>query len=447
MLVVLAGAAVALGGKEHAITLPGALLLADAWTAWRTRQRFVTVLRGHALLLAGVLALCAGYLALRSAVLGDAFSAGHVAAGLTGLDHLGRALVMLPAVLVWARLMVWPLHLSANYSPDHFPALPVFGLPQLAGALLLVITGLAAWAMRRKAPGVLVGLGWFVVTVSVTANVVVATGVLVAERVLYLPSVGIALAAGALWELLRDGLAKSGRFALLWPATAIALGLLAARTLMRIPVWRDNDRFFASMIKDAPGSYKSHWAAGGRAFQRRDLRTAEREFLAGIRIYPNDAEMIKELGEQYLGAGMWAPADRYLTAAWRLDSMRYDAAVQAVLARLRLGLPDSALALADEALRRYPRVPTLLMGASEAWTAKGEPVRALTYRRRMALAYPGTWQYQHIAADGAALAGRCAEARRRVEQALALAPDTATAPRRLRGLLTDAPPTCGVTRP
>ena len=447
MLVVLAGAVIALGGKEHAITLPGALLLADAWTAYRTRQRFVTVLRTHTLLYAGVLAVAAGYLALRGAVLGNAFHAGHVAAGLHDLDFADRLLVMLPALFIWVRLMIWPVHLSADYSPDHFTPLTTPGWDHVAALLLLAGVIALGWTLRRKAPAATFGLCWFVVTVAVTANILVPTGVLVAERVLYLPSVGIALVAGALWESLRGVLAGSARAGVLWPATALALALLAARTLMRIPVFRDNDRFFGSMLKNAPESYRSHWAAGGRAFQRHDLAAAEREFLAGIRIYSDDAEMIKELGEQYLGAGMWAPADRFLTAAWRLDSTRYDAAVQAVFARLRLGFPDSALRLADEALRRYPRVPTLLMGAGEAWLAKGQPVKALTYRRRMAFAFPGTWQYQHIAADGAARAGRCAEARQRVDRALALAPDSATAPRRLRALLSDAPPTCGVPSP
>jgi len=442
VVLVLAGTVLALGAKEHAITLPAALLLMDLWTAQRSGRRFAGVFRPHALLWAGVVTIAVGYLALRGAVLGAALSAGNIAAGLehTGLGE--RLMIMTPALLVWLRLFLWPVHLAADYSPNAFEPVPLPGLPHVAAAALLVGLGLAAWGLRRRAPGVALGLAWFAVTVSVTANVVVPTGVLIAERVLYLPSVGIALVAGALWSLLAGRLAQRGRAGAVWPATALLLGVLAARSLMRIPVWRDNDRFFTSMIRNAPDSYRSHWATGARAFERRDARLGEREFLRGIEIYP-DPGMIKELGEQYLTAGLWAPADRFLTVSWRIDSLRYDAAIQAVLARLKLGQPDSALALAEEALRRFPEVPTLLMGASDAWLAKGRPLTALTYRRRMAYAFPRIWQYQHIASEGAARAGRCDEARWRAEKAVRLAPDSATAPRRLRAMLTNGP-TCGV---
>lgn len=445
-LLTLAGAAIGVGGKEHAITLPATLLLVDAWTAFRGGQRFGTVFRRHAILWAGVVAVAAGYLALRVAVLGTALGAGNIAAGLENLGIAGRAMVMAPALLVWARLMIWPVHLAADYSPNAFVPEPTLNVAHVAAAVLLVGCGLAAWALRRRTGGVTLGLAWFVITASVAANVAVPTGVLIAERVLYLPSVGIALVAGALWTLAHEALRNREAGRLVWPVTAVALVLLAARTLTRIPVWHDNDRFFTSLVRNAPDSYRSHWAIGGRAFERRDPRLGEREFLRAIQVYPGDAALIKELGEQYLSAGMWQPADRFLTVSWRIDSLRYDAAIQAVLARLKLGRPDSALALAEEALRRFPDVPTLLMGAGDAWLAKGQPLRALTYRRRMAFAFPGSWQYQHIAADGAARAGRCDEARRRADRAVQLAPDTATAPRRLRAMITEGP-TCGIQSP
>lgn len=442
-ILVLAGAAVGYGGKEHALTLPATLLLAGWWRARSRGERFGPAFRRQAVTWCAVLVLALGYLAARSAVVGTALGGGNTAAGLGDLGAVGRAMVMAPATLVWVRLLLWPVRLSADYSPDAFVPSAALTLAHVAAAALLVGAGLTAWSLRRRAPAVMAGMAWFVVTASVAANIVVPTGVLLAERVLYLPSVGAALVAGAVWGLLAEWATGRGASRALWPATALALALLAARTMTRNPVWRDADRFYAALVHDAPDSYRSHWARGARAFERRDPREGEQQYLRAIQIFPGEGALIQELGEHYLNAGMLAPADRFLTVAWRVDTLRYDAAVQAVLVRIRMGRPDSAVALAQRVLQVFPDAPTMLLATSDGWFALGQPLRALTFRRRMAFAFPRVWQYQHVAAEGAARAGRCDEARRRADRAVALAPDTATAPRQLRAMITDGPG-CGV---
>ncbi len=433
----LALAALAFGGKEHALTLPAALLLADAWRAHERGERLAIAWRRHAVTWCGVVAVAFGFLAARAAVAGSAFGGGAIGAGLDGLGMADRAMVMMPAALVWARLLAVPWHLSADYSPDHFTPVVLFTWRHGLAVLLVAGCAVGAWMVRRRAPGALLGLGWLAVTIAVAANIAVPTGVMLAERTLYLPSVGAALALGALWSLLPAG-------PLRWPATAVVLTLLAARTLARIPVWHDGERFYAALVADAPDSYRARWATGARAFQAGRMAEGERAFLDAVRIHPGDATVLQELGEHYLAAGAFEPADRWLTLAWRADPRRVDAAIQAVLARLRLERPDSAAALGEAALRSFPDAPTLLITTGDAWSALGEPVRSLTLRRRAAFAQPNVWQFQYLAAEQAAKVGRCAEAVMRADRAVALAPPAEGAPRRLRGQLT-AGPSCGVT--
>jgi tetratricopeptide (TPR) repeat protein len=247
--------------------------------------------------------------------------------------------------------------------------------------------------------------------------------------------VAVALLVGALWQALEPRVP--------WPVPVVVLALLGARTLTRIPVWRDAERFYAALVRDAPESYRSHWATGARAFDAGHPREGEAELLRAIRIFPEDGVLLQELGQHYFAADLWAPADRWLTAAWRVDTLRADAAVLAVIARTRLGRADSAAALGDEALRRFPVAPTLLLATGDAWFAQGRPALALTYRRRMVYAFPTVWQYQYEAADGAARAARCDEARLRARRAAALAPAQA-APRTLLDRL-GAGATCRLT--
>ena len=414
-LAVLAAAAVAFGAKESALSLPGVLLLADAWLAHRAGHRLGERLRCHWLLWLAVVVMAIGYLVARAHALGPAFGGGAVALGLEGRSLLDRVLIMAPAVLVWLRWLVWPAHLSADYLPDVFVPSARLGLPQLAGFAALGLLAWAAWAARRRRPGITVGIVFGAVAASVAANVVVPTGVVMAERLAYLPSVGAALVVGAVWESL-----PRGRY--LWPATVVALALLAGRSLLRIPVWHDQTRFVQALFRDAPTSCRTHWALGDAAFTQGARGTGESEMQRAISICQDDSELIQELGKRYLDAGLFAPADRYLTAAYRLDTLRSSAAVLAVLARVRGGHADSAEALGAEAVRRFPESAEVLGSAEQAYLAAGRPREALALARRLVYLSPGSWLYQQVAAYAASVNGRCDEARARLERAVALAP-------------------------
>ncbi len=413
-LAVLAGAAVALASKEHALTLPVMLLLADGWAARRDALPFGAVLRRHALLWCGVAALAAGYLAARAAVLGTALGGGTVAPGLEGAGAGARLAIMLPAFLEWARLLMFPLRLSADYAPDRFVPSAALDLAHLAGALLVAGTAVAAWRLRRSVPAFTTGVVFFAVTAAVASNLAFPTAVLVGERLLYLPSAGIALALGALWERLPA-------HRLVWPVTALVLSLLAARSVARIPVWRSPGRFLAARVADAPTSYRTRWELGSQAFDRGDVRTGERELLAAARTWPWDGQLLEEIGRRYLAAGALAPADRFSTAAYALDTLRSGAAAQAILARLRAGSLDSAEALARTALRRDPEGEVLAFAAIAVYDRRGEPQRVLATARACAAFHPGDAALQLVAAGAAAQLGRCAEARLRYGRALATA--------------------------
>jgi hypothetical protein len=412
-LVVLAGAATAFGAKEHALTLPGMLLLADAWTARSSGRPFRTVLRSHALLWCGVVALAAGYLAARGAILGTVFGGGAVAVGLEGSSWSDRLAVMLPAFLQWGRLLVFPVRLSADYAPDQFVPSTALDAAHVAGALLVAGVAVAAWRLRRRVPGFTIGVVWFVVVAGVAANLAFPTGVLIGERLLYLPSVGAALALGALWERLPAHRA-------VWPATALVVTLFAVRSLERIPVWRSSERFLAARVSDAPRSYRTHWELGSKAFDRGAARTGEVELLAAARIWPYDAQLLEEIGRRYLSAGMFGPADRFSTAAYALDTLRSGAAAQAILARLREGALDASAALARLAVRRDPSDAVLAFAAIAAFDRIGEPQRVLAVARECGVAHPRDAALQLIAGDAALKLGRCAEARSRMARAFAM---------------------------
>lgn len=171
-----------------------------------------------------------------------------------GMAFLGQSpvairLTAVAALADLARLLVFPLTLRADYSPDErtivtSPADPRFliGLACLAiwGVLLVM-----AWRRGRRLEAF--GLGWIGIAFLPVANLVFPAGFYLAERTLYLPSAGLCLAAAS-WL----GRLPAGKR--LVPVAAIVL-LGGLRTALRVPVWRDDTSVTLSVLDDSPRSY------------------------------------------------------------------------------------------------------------------------------------------------------------------------------------------------
>ena len=96
----------------------------------------------------------------------------------------------------YLRLMIAPYTLRMEYSPrvidvaHHLSPLVAAGMLVTAAVLVALVY---AW---RRAPAAAFGLAWFGIAVSPVSNILFASGVVLAERTLYLPSVGAAILAG-----------------------------------------------------------------------------------------------------------------------------------------------------------------------------------------------------------------------------------------------------------
>jgi len=338
LLGVAAAAAFAIGAKEHAATLPAAvlLLLAARRVSWTS-----------ALSAAAVAAMpVALYFALRSSVIPGAL-AGGLAPGLEGLTLPARAWAMLGISLEWWRLLLFPAHLSADYSPAQVVVATGLTPRHLFAALLWLGALWAAWRARRVAPAVTIGLGWLVLTLLPVANLV-PTEILVAERTLYLPSWGLLLAIGSAVMLAR----LPPRITVL--AVALVAGLFAGRSIARIPAWRDDEHWYAALQHDAPRSYRTLWMQGTDEFAAGRWGSGERLLHAAIAAAPGIPGPREDLAHFYATAGLWAQAEAELRAAIPLNATR--PRPWAMLPGVLLGRGDTAAAVATagQALARFP---------------------------------------------------------------------------------------------
>lgn len=184
--------------KENAFVLPAILIAAELTVLHDTPPN-----GGIAKLLPGYLGLCGiavAVLVARVAALSGRVVGASTAVALQGLDLGGRLLTMLQVVPIWLRLLVWPHQLRADYDSSAISMASSVGLPEVTGVVLIVAAVTVVVLARRGAPVVSFGLAWCIIALLPVSNIV-PTGIVLAERTLYLPSMGFLLAVAALGVL------------------------------------------------------------------------------------------------------------------------------------------------------------------------------------------------------------------------------------------------------
>jgi len=207
---------------------------------------------------------------------------------LTGAGFLAGRATALGVIGKYLWLLVWPRTLSADYSYNQIPLLhwhsaawqdwcSVAAVP----ALLL----LAAACYRRSRAGFFL-MGFSALTLLPAANLLTLTGTIMAERLLYLPSMGFAAAlALGIYRLTRRLGWRPAVAAVALGAIGVAYGV---RTYQRNPEWQDDETVFASAVEAAPNSYKAHvglahaWFAKDPTFQQGDGSIDEAEKAVAI---------------------------------------------------------------------------------------------------------------------------------------------------------------------
>jgi hypothetical protein len=298
----------ALLAKEHAAVLPLLLLAAECTviTDDRPRAERVRALAPIAVTLAATAAIYAGIRDLAiGRLLGDAPNLMLVRVPLAS-----RWWTMLGIASEWTRLLVWPAHLAATYSPPGTPILTGPDASAVAGALALVVAGMVAVLARRRAPVLTLGILWIAIALLPVSNVLFVSGVLLAERSLFLPSIGLALGAGALVAVALERLRAAPRRAHVMGATlaALVLALGVVRSARRQPIWRDDATLYAASVVDEPGSYYAHFLYAGELFGEGRLGSGEHEAKLAIVQSGGFPLALTMLADAYAGAGQCARA-------------------------------------------------------------------------------------------------------------------------------------------
>ncbi len=348
--------------KENAITIVAVAIAADL--IYRRRLD----VRGYGALALGAIAA----LLIRTAVM-------HGVAPLPlQLDNpLGtaspgsRLYSALAIVAAYARLLIWPVRLSADYSFPQFELATSLADPRVGAgvAVLLVAGGLAAWGWYRERH-VCFAIAFSALTFSIVSNAVVLIGTIMAERLLYLPSAGFCL-------LLAFGITTIGRGTRLTAAlAALVVALYGARTIERNTVWRDAPIFFRTMVADAPRSARSHRELALLLSEENRNDEAVAEIETSLRLAPDEPMTLYNLGNVLVRAKRYAEAiDAYQRSLDRQPDL-VSAYVNLGGAFSEHGDEAAAEAVFRRGLAIDPRMPDLHLNLANALLRQGHQAEA-----------------------------------------------------------------------
>jgi protein O-mannosyl-transferase len=243
---------------------------------------------------------------------------------------------------------IWPSDLGATY-----PFVIAHSRWELIGvAVLLAGFTVLALGSRRSRPYWLFGWVWFLVTLFPTLNLVAAGGQPLADRYMYIPSIGLFVVI--CWEVF--DLAAATEYAQLilgvvWGAALVGCCVL---TSFQLQIWR-NEESLISHVAMSEYNFVGHANYSTFLLRRKQLDQAEVECEKAISILPSYGALYALQGEILKGQGKFNLAVEKLGAALKSDPNLIAARLPLGEALLATKHPVDAAAQFRTVLKAEPR--------------------------------------------------------------------------------------------
>jgi tetratricopeptide (TPR) repeat protein len=296
--------AAAVLSKESAATLAGLAVLLE----WIAPPRVVLRARERGIAAVSAALIVGASLVARAAVsLGPSFVPA-VDNPMSLVDTPRRVLTALWIQVLYLQKSLLPLTLSADYSYREIRLVMGLDDPRAWSGILLAIAALVAFVRVRAAR---LPIALWVVPFAATANVLFPIGTTLAERLAYLPSLGLALGVALAVSRLPD---RSALVVL----SAVCV-LYGGRTAARNLDWRDASTFYRRLAETSPSSAKSHYFLGALLASEGEDRNAVAAYDRAIAIFPAYSEAYHNRGNALARLGERSEAMESYRQCLRFD--------------------------------------------------------------------------------------------------------------------------------
>lgn len=335
-------AALALASKETGVVAP-AIALLGAWAS--PTQRRAAWQWGSAAL-AGVVPMLLVRVIVLGTIGGDV---PHPA--LTVGSWLVRERLALATAVQALGALVLPLAAPIDVAPTLEHASAASWGQAAIGLVIVGIVGVLVVFHFRRPTLTTLAVGIAAVTLAPTANLLFASGVVLAGRTLYSPSIGVALLAGVVASVAYAG----GRRARWGTGVLAAWAVVAVIVTTRdMAIWRTSDGIAATMLTRQPDNFRGHTYAAELARDRRDLVTAVGHYRTAIVLFPRERYLLYSAAAAALDVGDTTTAATWLEDAVRIAPNHWQARTRLVKVMTARADTIRARALLDDGLRLDP---------------------------------------------------------------------------------------------
>eukprot|EP00759_Apiculatamorpha_spiralis_P058326 PhF_6_TR9177/c1_g1_i2/m.14304 len=210
-----------------------------------------------------------------------------------------RALSFSYLQVVNAKLLFWPKDLCCEYGFNCIPAVTSFDDPRLYSvAALFGVTALVSLAaLYKMSSNLVLCLAWLILPYLPVSHIVVSVGTMIAERCLYVPSMGVCLFVALFLEKLRSRSKLSFYTALM--LSVFVAGLGSWKIWSRNYDWYTDKQLFQSAIAVCPNSAKHHQQYALALLNEKNNEGAKFHLERANSIYPDWPEPHYHLGRWY----------------------------------------------------------------------------------------------------------------------------------------------------
>ncbi len=345
------------------------------------------------------------YIAIRASVLHGVIHTKAVVALdnvlVSAPDFLSRISTAIYVLGRYLLLLVFPSHLSMDYSINEITILKFTDYRVLISfAIYLAIAIYAVYKIRKK-DVVSFSIFYYLFTIAIVSNIFIIIGTVMADRLLYLPSLGFCLVVAVLLA----GIFKAGEGEVKilkltdfikanskpFIVVFILLALYSFKTIDRIPVWKSNYALYLSGVEDSPNSSRCHYLVAielKNVIAKDEPDSIKRiaiynhsieEFKRAVELYPASFDAYRDMGRTYDVMNDTASALKYYDMALSINSHDTKAMNNKATILFRRKNYAGAMDLLKEAIRWDPRYADALQNLGSCYGIIGDYESALTY--------------------------------------------------------------------
>ncbi len=324
---------------------------------------------------------------------------------------------------LYLRRMIWPTDLAVFYPHpawhEPHPERTLLVPAMISGSILVLVTGIAIWRMRRT-PGLAVGWFWFLGTMVPMIGLVQVGQQQLADRYAYIPLIGLGLVAVTL------------PFPTAWVPAVRRIAVLAITiwfglSFWQLDHWRNSKTLFTRAISVTHHNSWAHHNLGYALHGEGEYAGAIENYQRALAIDPSYVLAHFNLGSAWQDIGQLDAAIEHFEWIVRHDDRHVDAWV-------RLGAAEGQAQRFDRAETCFRKAISLDSRASQArfnlaivLDAKHETEESLANFRDAVTLEPDNVQFRTGWMLALAKSGRFAEAREQAREVLRLEPGSQTA--------------------